>query len=474
MGDKMKKTKIVCSIGPASVNPDIMEQMVNEGMNTARINFSHADFNNALEIVNSVKEVRKRTGKNIGLLFDTKGPEFRNDEVVSSGIELVKDNTIRVVKEHVLGDENRISVNHPEALDSVKVGDSILLENGLMRIDVISKEDDGVTCKVVNGGLLGSKKSLNVPGVHLKVPFMSEKDRNDIIFACQNEGDFLAASFVSCKEDVLEIRKIIEEQGSDMKIISKIENTTAIKNIEEIIEVSDGIMVARGDLGVEASMEDLPRYQKDIIKRCRAHSKFVIVATEMLESMKENFRPTRAEVSDVANAVLDGTDAVMLSGETTVGKYPIEVVKTMANICEKQEEYASYDRNYDFNRKNNIVEMVATSAVMSANELEAKLIVTGTLSGYTARKLSNMKPNCTIFATCLDEKVARSLSLYYGVETKVVEFFKSTDDMIDNSINEAKKLFDLKEKDLVVVTGGFTENMYETHNTNLMKIVEVK
>ena len=473
-GDSMKKTKIVCSIGPSSINPDVMEEMVNEGMNVARINFSHATYDNTLEIVNSVLEVRRRTGKNIGLLFDTKGPEFRNDEVIDGGIELKEGNTIRVVKEHITGNSEKFSVNHPEAIDSLEVGNCILLENGLMKIEIISKEEDGVTCKVINGGVLGSKKSLNAPGVHLKVPFMSDKDREDIIFACKNKGDFLAASFVSCKEDVLEIRKILEEQGSDMKIISKIENTTAINNIEDIIDVSDGIMVARGDLGVEASMEDLPHFQKDIIKRCRAHSKFVIVATEMLESMKENLRPTRAEVSDVANAVLDGTDAVMLSGETTVGKYPVEVVKTMAHICEKQENFVNYDRNYEFSRKNNIVETVATSAVASANELDAKLIVTGTLSGYTARKLSNMKPDCVIFATCHEEEVARSLSLYYGVETKLVEFFKSTDEMIDNSILEAKKAFNLKDGDLVVVTGGFTENMFEKHTTNLMKIVKIK
>ena len=474
MGDRMKKTKIICSIGPSSQNPDIMEEMVNVGMNVARINFSHATYDNASEIINSVIAVRKRTGKNIGLLFDTKGPEFRNDEVVENGIDLVEGNTIRVVKEHVIGNNDRFSVNHPEALDSIKEGDNILLENGLMKIEVISKEEDGITCRVISGGNLGSKKSLNVPGVHLKVPFMSDKDREDIIFACKNDGDFLAASFVSCKEDVLEIKKIIEEQGTEMKVISKIENTTAIKNIDEIIEESDGIMVARGDLGVEASMEDLPHYQKDIIKKCREHSKFVIVATEMLESMKENLRPTRAEVSDVANAMLDGTDAVMLSGETTVGKYPVEVVKIMADICEKQEMYAVFDRNYHFDRRNNIVETVATSAVLAADDLDAKLIITGTLSGYTARKLSNMKPESIIFATCHEEKVARMLSLNYGVETEVIDFYKSTDDMIDNSIRIAKEKFNLKKDDLVVVTGGFTENMYEKHTTNLMKIVKIK
>ncbi|MBR3117471.1 MAG: pyruvate kinase [Bacilli bacterium] len=470
----MKKTKIICSIGPSSQDPNVMEEMVNVGMNVARINFSHATVEGSLEIINSVKAVRHRTGKNIGLLFDTKGPEFRNDDVIEGGIELENGNTIRVVKEHILGNKEKFSVNHPEALDSIKIGDKILLENGLMEIEVISKEVDGVTCKIISGGNLGSKKSLNVPGVHLNVPFMSDKDREDIIFACQNDGDFLAASFVSCADDVREIRKIIEEQGSEMKIISKIENTMAIKNIEEIISESDGIMVARGDLGVEASMEDLPHYQKDIIRRCREHSKFVIVATEMLESMKENLRPTRAEVSDVANAMLDGADAVMLSGETTVGKHPVEVVRVMADICEKQEKYAVFDRNYHFERKNNIVETVATSAVLAADDLDAKLIVTGTLSGYTARKLSNMKPECIIFATCHKEKVARMLSLNYGVETEVIDFYRSTDDMIDNSIRIAKSKFDLKPDDLVVVTGGFTENMFEEHTTNLMKIVRIK
>ena len=470
----MKKTKIICSIGPASINPDIMEEMVNEGMNVARINFSHSKKENSLEIIESVKEVRKRTGKNIGLLFDTKGPEFRNDDVIEGGISLVEGKKIRIVKEHVLGNEERFSVNHPKALDSISVKDHILLENALMDLEVVSKEEDGITCKVISGGLLGSKKSLNVPGVHLDIPFISKQDKEDIIFACEQDGDFLALSFVSCKKDVLAIRKILEEHNSEMKIISKIENTTAIKNIEEIVEASDGIMVARGDLGVEASIEDLPHYQKEIIRICRSHSKFVIVATEMLESMKNSIRPTRAEVSDVANAILDGTDAVMLSGETTVGKYPVEVVKIMANICEKQEKFDTFDGNYNFSRKSNIVEAIATSSAEAANELDAKLIITGTLSGYTARKISNMRPKCMIFATCHEEKTARTLSLYYGVETKVIDFYKSTDDMIDNSINISKKMFNLKKDDLVIVTGGFTENMYEKHTTNLMKIVKIK
>ena len=470
----MKKTKIICSIGPASNSVDTIEQMINVGMNCARINFSHATYESARQTVDNVLEAKKRAKKNISILFDTKGPEFRNDEVQDGGINLVEGKTIKVVKEHVIGNEERFSVNHPEVIDNLKIGDSILLENGLMRIDVIEKDSDSVTCKIASGGVLGNKKSLNVPGVHLNVPFISKQDREDIIFACHNEGDFLAASFVSCKEDILAIRKIIEEQNSTMKIIAKIENTMAIKNIEDIISEADGIMVARGDLGVEASLEDLPHYQKMIIRKTREHSKFVIVATEMLESMKENLRPTRAEVSDVANAIVDGTDAVMLSGETAQGKYPVETVRIMASICEKQEGYTHYDTNYNYERKNNIVEMVAESACLSANELNAKLIITGTLSGYTARKLSNMKPNASIFATCADAKTARSLSLFYGVETWVVDFYKSTDDMIDNSISVAKERFNLESGDLVVVTGGFTGDTFEEHSTNLMKIVNIK
>lgn len=470
----MKKTKIICSIGPASNSVDTIEQMINVGMNCARINFSHATYESARETVDNVLEAKAKAKKNISILFDTKGPEFRNDEVAEGGINLVEGKTIKVVKEHVIGNEERFSVNHPEVIDSLEIGNSILLENGLMKIDVIEKGNDSVTCKIVSGGVLGSKKSLNVPGVHLNVPFISEQDREDIIFACHNEGDFLAASFVSCKEDILAIRKIIEEQNSTMKIIAKIENTMAIKNIDEIISEADGIMVARGDLGVEASLEDLPHYQKMIIRKTREHSKFVIVATEMLESMKENLRPTRAEVSDVANAIVDGTDAVMLSGETAQGKYPVETVRIMASICEKQEGYTHYDTNYNYERKNNIVEMVAESACLSANELNAKLIITGTLSGYTARKLSNMKPNASIFATCSNAKTARSLSLFYGVETWVVDFYSSTDEMIDNSIKVAKERFNLASGDLVVVTGGFNGETFEEHSTNLMKIVNIK
>ena len=466
----MKKTKIICSIGPSSTDPEVMSKMVEVGMNVARINFSHATPEEKIAVVDSVHKVREMTGKEIAILYDTKGPEFRNGMLENDQINLVEGNTIRLVKENVLGNEKRISVNHPQAIDNLKVGSIVLLENGLMKIEVISVEEDGVTCKIINGGVLGNKKSLNAPGIKLDIPFISEVDREDIIYACQHEGDYIALSFVSCKEDVLQAREILKEYNrEDMKVISKIESTTGVQNLDSIIDVSDGIMVARGDLGVEVPMQQLPKYQKLMIEKCREKGKFVIVATEMLESMKNSSRPTRAEITDVTQAVLDGTDAVMLSGETAVGAFPVETVKTMAGICEEAEKHSKINRDYDFGRKNNISEMIAYSTVEAANSIDAKLIIASTLSGYTARKVSNMKPNCMILATTPSESVARSLQLCYGVETCVVPILKTTDEIVEETIKIGTKLFDLNENDKVVITGGFSKRGQKS-NTNVMQI----
>ena len=465
----MKKTKIVCSMGPASTNVDTLTQMVLAGANVIRINCSHADNENRFKTLEVANEVRRITGKEIAIMYDTKGPEFRNDKLENDKMELIEGNTIKVVKEHILGNEKEFSVNHPEALESINVGDSILLENGLMKIEVIEKTNDYLNCKIINGGILGNKKSLSVPGVNLSIPFMSETDRKDIEFACDNDGDFLAASFVTCKKDILEIKEILKEKKSNMKIIAKIESEEGIKNIEEILEEVDGIMVARGDLGTECPMEKIPFYQKHLIERARAHAKNVIVATEMLESMKNSSRPTRAEITDVTQAVLDGTDAVMLSGETAVGEYPIETVRTMAGICEEAERHNKINREYDFGRKNNISEMIAYSTVEAANSIDAKLIIASTISGYTARKVSNMKPNCPILATTLNEKIARSLALCYGVETCVVPVLKTTDEIVEETIKIGTKLYDLKENDKVVITGGFSKRGQKS-NTNVMQI----
>ena len=468
----MKKTKIICSIGPSSTDPEVMSKMVEVGMNVARINFSHATPEEKIAVVDSVHKVREMTGKNIAILYDTKGPEFRNGMLENDEIKLVEGKTIRLVKESVLGNEERISVNHPQAIDNLKVGSVVLLENGLMKIEVISVEEDGVTCKIVNGGVLGNKKSLNAPGIKLDIPFISDVDREDIIYACEHEGDYIALSFVSCKEDVLEAREILKEYNrEDMKVISKIESTTGVENLDSIIDVSDGIMVARGDLGVEVPMQQLPKYQKLMIEKCREKGKFVIVATEMLESMKKSARPTRAEVSDVANAVLDGTDAVMLSGETTVGKFPVEVVRYMAEICRDTEEYYDYDYQFASERKVDITETIANSVVNAASVLDINLIIASTVSGDTARRISNLKPRCLILAATNSEEVARSLALNYGVYPAIVPASESTDEVISIAKEKAKEIMGIKQGDIIAITGGFPKNGAKT--TNLLKIEEV-
>ena len=468
----MKKTKIICSIGPSSTAPEVMSKMVEVGMNVARINFSHATMEERVAVVESVHKVREMTKKNVAILYDTKGPEFRSGMLENDEITLVEGKTIRLVKETVLGNEERISVNHPQAIDNLKVGSIVLLENGLMKIEVISVEEDGVTCKIINGGVLGNKKSLNAPGVKLDIPFISDIDREDIIYACEHEGDYLALSFVSCMEDVLEAREILKQcNREDMKIISKIESTTGVENLDSIIDVSDGIMVARGDLGVEVPMQQLPRYQKEMIQRCREKGKLVVVATEMLESMKKSARPTRAEVSDVANDVLDGTDAVMLSGETTVGKFPVEVVRYMAEICRDTEEYYDYDYKFASEREVDITETIADSVVEAASVLDIKLIIASTVSGDTARRISNLKPRCLILAATNSEIVARSLALNYGVYPTIVPTSESTDEVIAVAKEKAKEVMGVKSGDIIAITGGFPKNGAKT--TNLLKIEEV-
>ncbi len=464
----MKKTKIICSIGPSSYDSDVMKEMVLNGMDVARINFSHATIEEREKVVSSVKEVRKATGRNVAILYDTKGPEFRCGMMENGSINLVEGKTIRVVKEDCLGNDKRFSVNHETAIDSLNVGDVVLLENGLMKIEVVSKEIDGVTCKIIVGGVLGNKKSLSAPGVKLDIPFISDIDKEDIIYAVEHEADFIALSFVSTKEDVLEVRDILKEHNSNVLLISKIESMTGIENIKEILEVSDGVMVARGDLGVEAPMEELPFLQKLIINEARRQGKIAIVATEMLESMKKNMRPTRAEVSDIATAVLNGTDAVMLSGETTTGKYPKEAVKYMGDICENAEKYLEDNVNFDNVTKDEIG-AISSSVVETASLLESRLIIAATMSGATAKVISNLRSNNLILATCTSDKVARSLALNFGVYPKVTKVFDTTDEIVNDAINNAKKFTNLKSGDYVIITGGFPKNS----STNFMRIERI-
>ncbi len=468
----MKKTKIVCSIGPSSCNTEVFQKMVLNGANVARINFSHATIEERENVVKVVNEVRALTNQTIGILYDTKGPEFRCGINKEEGINLEKGKTIKIVKESIIGNEDAFSVNHPTAIDSLKVNDIILLENGLMKLKVIEKNIDSVNCEIINGGILGSKKSISVPGVKLDIPFISETDYEDIVYACEHEGNFLALSFVSNKDEVLKVRKILKEKNrEDMKIIAKIESQTGLQNLEEIAIVSDGIMVARGDLGVEVPMEDLPICQKKIAQVCRKYGKICIVATEMLESMKKNARPTRAKVTDIANAVYIGADAVMLSGETTTGMYPVESVSFMASICEHIEDNHDYNNIYAKEKAINPTDAISKSVSIMANDLKCKLIVIPTISGYSAKLVSNFEPSCPILALTTKEEVANTLTLNYGVFPKVVKHFNTTDEILDNAKEEAIKFMNLEKNDIIIITGGYNnKNNQEAVDTNLMKI----
>lgn len=470
----MKKTKIVCSIGPNSNEPDVMERMVEAGMNVARINFSHATLEERKKAQDSVREVRKRTGKSVAILWDTKGPEFRCGVMENDGITLVEGNTIRLVKENVVGTSERFSVNHPSAIESLKVGNIVLLENAKMKLEVISVEDDGVTCKILVGGTLGNRKSMSAPGVKLDIPYVSEVDKEDIKYACEHGGEFLAISFVSTAEEVLEVKELLKEYGrEDLQIICKIESALGIENLEAILDVSDGAMVARGDLGTEIPSELVPIEQKKMISTCRRKNKICIVATEMLETMMENSRPKRAETSDIANAVLDGTDAVMLSGETTVGKHPVETVAAMARICEVTENYADYNYIEEVRQVNNARDAIATAVVETANRLDAKLITTATAHGRTAKLISNFRPKAPVLALTPTEKDGRRLILNYGIYPIEMPIMNSTDEVLLKSVEKAKEFTELKAKDIIVITGGFPNND-ENRTTNLMKIEEIK
>lgn len=468
----MKKTKIICSIGPASNSPEVMEQLVLKGMNCARINLSHATEESALETIDVVRQVRNSTGLPVAIMYDTKGPEFRTGNFEDEdGVKVKIDDTIKMVKETVIGNREYFSVNHPEAIDYIQVGAHVLVDNALLDLEVIEKGEDYVVLKALNNGEIKSHKTLNVPGINLNLPFISEIDKKDITFAAKHSCDYLALSFVNTPEDVIAARKIIEDAGGDARIISKIESQTGVENLDEIVSVSDGIMVARGDLGVEVPMEELPIIQKQIITKCREHGKFAIVATEMLASMYTNPRPTRAEVSDIANAVIDGTDCVMLSGETTVGKYPIQAVDFMARICEHVESTIDFTKHVQYKRKIAISDTIAKLVVDAVEYDDIKLIVTTTMTGYTARKISNLRPNCTILACCPSNHIAEKVALNFGVKPVVTKVFNTTDEIIEDAKSRAVSEFNLQKGDLIVITGGFPLGISRT--TNYIRIVEI-
>jgi len=471
----MKKTKIICSIGPSSQDVETMTKMVENGMNVARVNFSHGNYEEYSAILDVVKKTREVTHNNIAVLYDTKGPDFRILDIVEEGIKLEPGGIVRIVKQNIIGRDYYFSVNHPEILDRVEVGNSVLLEDALMRLEVINKDQDGLVCKVIEGGILYSRKGINIPGVKLDIPFLSEQDKKDIEFACNNQGDFIALSFVESADNIKEVKELLKQYNrEDMKIISKVESEMGVNNLEEIIDESDGIMVARGDLGVEVDLKKLPIIQKDMIRLCREKEKFVIVATEMLASMYESPRPTRAEVTDISNAVLDGADAVMLSGESTVGKHPVEAVKYMANICEETEKNSIYATKFMHDSNSDITEAIASSVIESSSALNIKAIVVPTTGGHSATVISNLRPKTIVLALCPSEKVARSLSLNYGVYPVVSLLVKDDDmdDTVENAKNIAIEELNLTEGDIIIITGGI-HHKKEVKQTNFMKIEEI-
>ena len=467
----MKRTKVIASVGPASNCIEVMSEMVNNGMDCARINLSHDTEEDILKIIDVVRKVRKICNKPIAIMYDTKGPEFRTLKFKDGKVSLKKGETIKMSKTCILGNENEFGVNHSEAIDFIKLGNKVLIDNALLELEVIEKKEDYVVLKALGKGDIKDHKTINVPGVDLKLDFISEVDEKDIAFAATHACDYLALSFVTAKEDVIAARKIIEEAGGDALIISKIESNKGIENIDDIIDVSDGIMVARGDLGVEVAMERLPMLQKEIIKKCRQKGKFAIVATEMLASMYENPRPTRAEVSDVANAILDGTDCVMLSGETTVGKYPIESVEIMSRICKYVESTIDYTNHTSYKGTIGISDTIAKLVIAAAEYSDIKLIVTPTMSGFTARKISNFRPNPLILALCPSSHIAEKVVLNFGVKAIVTDVFENMGEMSKKAKEIAQKEFNLNEGDLIVITGGFP--LGESKRTNLIKIVEI-
>lgn len=466
----MKKTKIIASIGPSSLKWDVFKEMVNSGMNVARINFSHSDFNGCKEIVDLVLKARKELNANIGILYDTKGPDLRTCEFRNDKIDLVEGRSIRIVKNRCLGTDKRISLNYPNVINKLEVGQFVLLDDGFYKLKVTSKDKDGVNCKILNSGTIKSRRGVCIPGVDLEIPFLSKEDVDDIKFACKNECDYLALSFVSCKEDVLDVREILERnKRPDIKIISKIESKNGIDNLDDIIEVSDYIMIARGDLSTEVGYDKLPLYQDRIIDKCHRNSCGVIMATQMMYSMKRNIRPTNAEVNDVANAIKSGCDAIMTSEETTVGMYPVETIKNMSLICNSVEPITKYNLNdyklFGSKVHNTMVEL----AVTGTTNLNIKAIVCNTKTGNLAQDISYVRPDSIILALTSDNKVYNELSLKWGVYSHIIDEVDNTDELVKIGKKVAKEELSLKKGDLIMVIGGIPI----TGHTNFIKIEEI-
>ena len=468
----MRKTKIICTLGPSTDDDDILRKLMIEGMNVARFNFSHGDHAQHKRNMERIMKFRTELNLPVATLLDTKGPEIRVKDFKNGKIELKPGQTFTLTTDEVEGDEKMVSITYKNLVNDVKPGNTILIDDGLIEMTVEQVSENKIVCRVVNGGPVSNRKGVNVPRINLSMPYISEQDRADIIFGIENDFDFIAASFVRTADDVLEIRKILDEHGCDnINIISKIENMQGVENIDEIIRVSDGIMVARGDMGVEIPLEDVPVIQKMIIKKVYNADKQVVTATQMLDSMIKNPRPTRAEATDVANAIYDGTSAIMLSGETAAGKYPVEALHTMIKIAERAEEDIDYTKR--FYERGNIQNPDITSAISHATcttaiDLGAAAIVTVTKSGKTARMISKYRPKCPIIGCSPVAKVCRQLNLSWGVQPLLIAEENNTDDLFEHSVEAAKRNHYIKDGEIVVITAGVPLGVAGT--TNLIKV----
>ena len=471
----MRKTKIICTIGPASENEETLKKMCLAGMNVARLNFSHGTHEEQQKKIDLIKKVRTELNLPIAILLDTKGPEYRIRTFKDGKVHVNAGDKFTFTVDEVEGDEKRVSVNYKGLVKDLSVGDKILVNNGLVVFEVEELKGSNANCVCLVGGDLSNRKSMSFPNKVMTGPFLSDADKKDLLFGIQNGVDFVAASFVSNKQNVLDMRAFLDENGgADIEIIAKIENQSGVDNAEEILEACGGLMVARGDLGVEVPFVELPAIQKQLIHKCRLLGKRVVTATEMLESMIQNPRPTRAEISDVANAVYDGTSAIMLSGESAAGKYPVEAVATMAQIAERTEQHTSYRERFyktEFKIRNNL-DAISHATCAMAIDVDAKGIVVCSVSGKTAGMVSRYRCPTDIVGMTTDEKVWRRLNLSWGVTPVLADEYSSMDVMFYNGLANAKKYLGLKEGDAVVLTGGPINGKRGNTNTIKVEVIE--
>lgn len=474
----MRRTKIVATIGPVSNNKKVLSSMVDAGLDVARLNLSHGDYEEHRKKIELIREIEDETGKTIGIMFDTKGPEIRTGKVKEDNILLKTGDEITITTEDIIGDSTRISISYRNLVNELPVGSRILIDDGLLEFEVVEVKETELLCKIINGGVLGSCKGVNIPGISLDLPALTKTDKEYIRFGIEMGINFIAASFVRKAQDVLSIRAFLDNNGAQgIYIIAKIENQEGVDNIDEILEFADGIMIARGDLGVEIPSERVPVIQKRIIHKCNEAGKPVITATQMLESMIRNPRPTRAEASDVANAIFDGTDAIMLSGESAIGRYPVEAVRTMDRIAREIESSAFYQEAMVKTAKNNkakastITESISYSSCRIAMDINAKCIISATSSGNTSRMLAKFRPRTQIIAVTHDKYVKHYLTLCWGIyPIQLPVKSKTTDELIDNSIKTVLRYGLLKPGDLVIITAGTDLSINTTNSIEVLTI----